>query len=89
MAKYFQTATGYIEADDDQAAQPGWTEITQAQYDALVASHQAVMNQAVADEKAAANQRWTTVHDDLVASGVTEAAATIIANAVGFKPDID
>lgn len=87
MAKYYQTDNGgYLETDDSQEAQPGWTPITKDEYDALLAAAQAAQDQANADALAAANQRWTTVHDDLVTAGVSEAAATILANAVGIPP---
>lgn len=86
MANYFQTANGYGYVDDDQEIPPGSTSITEAQYDALVQAAQDAQDQANADAIAASNARWTQVHDDLVASGVTEATAAILADVVGIRP---
>jgi hypothetical protein len=87
MAKYFQTPTGYgyLEVDSDPLPD-GATQITQAQYEALVQAQQAAQDQANADALAASNARWTQVHDDLAAAGVAEATAVILADAVGQRP---
>jgi hypothetical protein len=83
---YFQTATGYGYVENDGPIPEGATPITQAQYDALVQAAEdaaaAAAAQAIADAKA----RWTTVHTDLVAAGVSDAAARILAGAVGIDP---
>jgi hypothetical protein len=87
MAKYFQTAQGYLSTDDDNVVpDPSWTEISKAQYDALVQSQVDAENQANAAALAAANQRWTQTRDDLVASGVPAPTAELLANTVGVRP---
>jgi len=81
---YYSTPSGgYGEASKLPA---GASEITQAQYEALVAAAAAAQEQAAEDAVAAANAQWTLVHDALVAGGVTDPAAEILANVVGTKP---
>lgn len=87
MSKYFQTPTGYGYVDDSEEIPPGSTEITQAEYEALANAEQEAAEQAAAEAIAAAHLRWTTVHDDLVAAGITEQSATLLANAVGLNPN--
>ena len=87
MTRYYQTDTGYGAADDDEMQFPdSWAEITSEQYDALVAADA----QAAADVKAAAiaagNVRWSVVHNDLIAAGVSDEAAVLLANVVGIRP---
>lgn len=86
MAKYFQTENGYGYTDDDGEIPEGSTAITLAQYNALVAAGQAAQDQAAQEALAAANAQWTLVHDALIAGGVTDPAAEILASAVGVKP---
>lgn len=87
MTRYFQTDTGHGYTDDDATEFPdAWTEITKAEYDALVAADE----QAAADAEAAlvaeSAARWTTVHDDLIRLGASPEAAVLLANAVGVRP---
>lgn len=87
MRTYYQTANGYGYTDDELAEIPdSWTVITQEQYEALVAADQQAADDAAAAELAAANARWTTVHDDMVRLGASEDAAVLLANVVGFPP---
>lgn len=87
MRTYYRTATGYGYTDDDLPEVPeSWTVITQEEYEALVAADQQAADDAAAAALAEANARWTTVHDDLVAAGVSNEAAVLLANAVGFPP---
>lgn len=85
MRKYFQTATGYGYIDGGDIPS-GSTEITEAEYNALATADEQAAEQARQAEVAALRQRWTTVRDDLVASGVTAATAEILADAVGIRP---
>jgi hypothetical protein len=87
MAKYYQTSTGYGYMENDNDDIPaGATPITEEQYNALVAAAAAAEQEAIDDQIAALNVRWTTVHDALLAGGISESAATILADAVGMKP---
>jgi hypothetical protein len=84
---YYRTSTGYGYTDEDLAEIPeSWTVITQDEYDALVAADQQAAEDAANAEIAAANARWTTVHDDLIRIGASDEAAVLLANVVGFPP---
>ena len=90
MTRYYQTDAGYGAVDDDTMQFPeSWAEITQAQYDDLVASEQAATDAAETAARVEANIRWTTVHDDLVRLGASDEAAVLLANAVGIRPVVD
>lgn len=84
---YYQTpAGGYGEVNDPANLPPDAVEITESQYNALVAQTAADQAAANAAELAAARARWTQVRDDLVTSGVTVETAEILADAVGARP---
>jgi hypothetical protein len=87
--KYFQTDGGRLSVDDAEVPDPvppEWSEITQEQYEALIAAEQQAAADAEAAVLAAANARWVTVHDDLVRIGASDEAAVLVANAVGIRP---
>lgn len=88
MAKYFQTPNGYVAFEDDNAADPpeGSTEISAEEFTALVEGRDRQAVDQREQELADAVVRWSTVHEDLIESGVPERTATIIANAVGINP---
>jgi hypothetical protein len=83
---YYQTpvSLGIVTSDDDVPA--GATILTKAQYDAVLAGYEAAEQQLRDVAREQAEERWTTVHDDLIASGVSVSAATILANVVGVEP---
>jgi len=87
--RYFQTDGGYLSVGDADVPDPvpeAWTEITQDEYDALIAAEQQAAADAEAAAIAASAARWTTVHDDLVRLGASDEAAVLLANAVGVRP---
>jgi hypothetical protein len=86
MDIYFQTATGFGTADSEANVPAGAIILTKAQYDALLAGAQADADQAAADALTASRLLWVQVHGDLVASGVTDATATVLADAVATRP---
>lgn len=87
MAKYFQTPNGFVAFEDDGEAVPpeGSTEITAEQFTALVEGQDQQAVDQRAQDLADAEARWITVHGDLIAFGLSEEAATIIANSVGIN----
>jgi hypothetical protein len=87
--RYFQTDGGRLSIDDAEVPDPvpqEWTEITQEEYEALIAAEQQVIDDAEAEALAAANTRWTVVHNDMVRIGASEESAVLLANAVGIRP---
>lgn len=87
--RYFQTDGGRLSIDDAEVPDPvppEWSEITEEEYDALIAAEQQAAADAEAAVLAAANARWTTVHDDMVRLGASADSAVLLANAVGIRP---
>lgn len=84
---YFRTETGWGYVEDDETPLPeGSVEITEEEYLALENAQQNEADDAAAQALAEAQARWTTVHDDLVAAGVPERTAVLLAGAVGVNP---
>lgn len=88
MTRYFRTDGGVGFTDDDAMTFPDdWAEITQEEYEAQIAADQQAIDDAAAAVLAAANDRWTKVHNDLVTvAGVSDEVAVLLANAVGIRP---
>lgn len=87
MDIYYQTATGFGVVNDAASVPEGATVITEAQYEALLVAAEDAAQDAADADLAAANARWTLVHDALVAATVSEAAAVVLADAVGIQPN--
>lgn len=87
MDTYYETPGGGFGVVDDVANVPeGATVITLQIYQALQQSAAQAEVQRQADEQLQRETQWTTVHDALVAGGVTDPAASILADVVGTNP---
>lgn len=83
---YFRTENGWGYTEDGGPIPEGSVEITEEEYLALENAQQEAADQAAAQALAEAKARWTTVHDDLVAAGVSDRAAVLLAGTVGLNP---
>jgi hypothetical protein len=86
-AIYWTTPTGRGYSESEETVPETATVITEDEYNAIlsgIAQKQADTEQQVVTE---ARDRWSLVHDGLMSAGVPEAAATVLANAVGIPPE--
>lgn len=89
MTFWFSTATGYGVTEEAENVPPGASFITEAAYNAAIASQQSALNAGFA---AAITQRkadYTTVYAALRSMGMPAAAATLLAKGIGQTPDTD
>lgn len=86
MSIYWKTPTGYGISETDDSVPEVATVITEDQYNAIIAATKAELQTVIDQATAESNRRWTLVHDSLVAAGVSEDAATVLANVAGIKP---
>jgi len=89
MLTYYQLGNTFGYVDDPVNVPPGATIISQATYDGLVAAQQTQLDN---DAAAQLNQRkadYTTVYAALRSMGMPQAAATLLAQAVGDTPAVD
>jgi hypothetical protein len=87
MDTYYETPSGTVGAVSDAADVPeGATVISQQLYETRLQQHAEAAELALAQEVAARKAQWTLVHDALVAGGVTDPAASVLADVVGTNP---
>lgn len=86
---YWQTGTGFGVADDPVNVPGGAVIITQATYDGLVAAQQATINAAAVAQLNQRKADYTTVYAALRSMGMPQAAALIVAKAIGDTPAVD
>lgn len=86
MTIYWTTPTGYGYSESEEAVPEIATVITEDQYNQIIAAQNAEQQAAQEQALANAHARWTTVYDGLTAVGVSDAAATALANVVGISP---
>ena len=86
---YFQTATSYGVTDNPDNVPVGATIISQATYDAAIATQQTQLSNAATTALNQSRANYTTVYAALRSMGMPQSAAALVARTVGEVPLVD